>query len=439
MKNNSVIIVGAGWAGLAAAVRLAQNNIHVTVIESAKQTGGRARTVTHNQLKLDNGQHIMVGAYRDTLKLMQQVGIDVNQALSRTSLALQVYNQKGQQLQLSAPCLLPAPLHILYAFLTAKGLTFKERFAALHFGIYLQRRHYSFDNDISVEALLIKTRQPQVLITNLWEPLCLAIMNTHIKDASANIFMRVFKDAFTNKKQDSNLLLPKLDLSALFPDAVACYLKSRQCELITSSRVEQIQINDDEIIVQTANKHYSATNLIIATSPQNTIKLIRDNNHFSDIKTQLEQYEYEPITTVYLKYPDTVSLPSNMIGLTGTLTQWVFDRGQLYPGQKGLLAVVISASGEHMQLDNDTLAEKVHDELKAQFAFLPQYEQQLVIKEKKATFASKVNINKLRPDNRTTINGVYLAGDYTNTDYPATLEGAVRSGLKCATEILSQN
>jgi predicted NAD/FAD-dependent oxidoreductase len=145
------------------------------------------------------------------------------------------------------------------------------------------------------------------------------------------------------------------------------------------------------------------------------------------------KFTYEPIYTVYLQYPHDVKLPQVMIGLTQTMSQWVFDRGQLN-GQKGLLAVIISAKGEHQKLTHEALANQVIAELKTAFPNLPSPKWHKVIAEKRATFACTTNLK--RPQQKTTIQNLYLAGDYTEGNYPATIEGAIQSGLSAAQLIL---
>lgn len=431
MNSEPVIIIGAGWAGLAAAVELTQKGQQVIVYESAKQPGGRARGVPYHNSIVDNGQHILVGAYRDTLKLMKTVGIDVHSALIRLPLSLTTIDKTKAELRLKAPRL-PAPFHLLFALLFAKGLSFKQRLAAIRFGLTLRKYNYVLNEDISLEALLLKTRQPGILIRQLWEPLCLAILNTPVHEASANIFMQVFKDAFTKKRQDADLLLPSRDLSRLFPDAAIQYIKNNGGEVHYQSRVESLEITQQQISGLSTKKGLVKTSqLILASAPQNVNKILPDHPHLTSIKINIEHFQYEPIVTIYLQYPETTRLPQPMLGLSSTLSQWVFDRGQLCQ-QPGLLSVVISSHGKHMSLDDDKLARMIHAEISMLLENKPALIDSFIIREKRATFACAVNINTIRPGNATKIAGLYLAGDYTDTHYPATLEGAVRSGLNAA-------
>jgi len=438
MTSESVIIIGAGWAGLAAAVRLSEKGIKVSLFESAKQAGGRARSVTFNDLTVDNGQHLLIGAYTECLHLMKTVGIDTSSALKRLPLLLTVVDQKYSTLRLKAPYL-PAPLHLLYALITAKGLKLKDRLAAINFGLFLKKNNYQLKQDISVNELFKRTKQTDILIRQLWVPLCLSIMNTPTDDASANVFMRVFKDAFTNKKSDADLLVPTVDLSKLFPNAAIKYIETKGGSVYLKSRIEKINIEGNQVTSVTAkidNKEetFNTSNIIVATAPQNINKLIAKHTNLESVSNKVEQYSYQPIVTVYLQYSQEVQLSQPMLGFSNTISQWAFDRGVLCE-QRGLISVVISCDGPHMALDDDTLTQTVHNEILQNLIGSTALLNAFVIREKRATFACSVNINDIRPENKTDIKGLFIAGDYTNTHYPATLEGAVRSGITASSLI----
>lgn len=440
MNEEPVIIIGAGWAGLAAAIKLTQAGKNVLVLESAKQTGGRARGIKFNSHNVDNGQHILIGAYYECLNLFKTIGIDTATKLKQLPLQLTVIDKNKTALKLTAPKL-PAPYHLLYSLLTAKGLSFKDKIAAMRFGLYLKKNNYIFAQDISVSALFIATKQTGRLIKNLWEPLCLATLNTPVHKASANIFMRVFKDAFTLHRKDADTLLPTVNLSELFPVAAVNYIESHGGLVKLKSRVENLIIKNNQItgveISQGLDTAHiiESSQVIIATAPQNLKKLFSKHQDLKPVSSAIKQLNFEPIVTIYLQYSGNPKLDHNMIGMTGTLSQWVFDRHN-FCQQQGLISVVISADGEHMTMDDDTLAKSVHDEISVLFGNNVTLQDYFVIREKRATFACEVNSSTLRPKNITTVTGLYLAGDYTDTSYPATLEGAVRSGITAAKNII---
>lgn len=417
-------IIGGGYAGMAAAVSLATRGIPVTVFESAKQLGGRAREVLHNDTQLDNGQHLLLGCYRDTLRVIEQVGGNIEQDFLRLPLQLDLHGE----FSLRAPHL-PAPLHLLAALLNAQGLTWSERISAARFMLKLRRMDFHLDNDMTVAELLTRHSQDAGLTFKLWEPLCIAALNTPIHKASAQVLLNVLRDALNRSRADSDMLLPRIDFSALFPQRAAAYIEQRGCKVLTSCGVEQIVVHDEHIELVTAQGADVFSHVICATSPSIAAKLLRTIPQLANAVAQINSLEHQPIYTVYLQYPAHVTLPHPMLGLHQRYSQWLFDKGQI-AGQHGLLAAVISAEGLHQELSQDDLAQKVITELREEFGIIEAPEWFKVIAEKRATFCCAPNLQ--RPSQQTNLPRVLLAGDYTAGDYPATLEGAVQSGLRCA-------
>ncbi len=403
---------------MTAATELAATGVSVTVYEASRMLGGRARGFARNDLQLDNGQHILLGAYRETLRLMRQVGVDVEQALLRLPLRLETPGH----LALPAPAL-PAPLHLLAGLLRAQGLDWGERFAALRFVIGLSRTGFQAPPLQTVAQLLAE--QPTKLVRLLWEPLCLATLNTPIRTASAQVFLNVLRDSFSRARSNSDLLLPRADLSALFPQAAARFLGQHGGRVLLGKPVSSVQPTENGVLVD--GEAYTHT--ICAVAPFALPRLLGSLPQMAGLLAAVNALIYQPIATVYLQYPSQIALSFPMLGLAGGYGQWVLDRGTLC-GQHGLLAVVISAEGPHLQLDHAALAVAVHEELKAVLGGLPLPLWHQVIVEKRATFACTADLQRVSCT--TPHPHVYLAGDHVAGDYPATLEGAVRSGVQCA-------
>jgi hydroxysqualene dehydroxylase len=427
-----VVIIGGGMAGLAAASSLASRGIKLTLLEAASHLGGRARSVAiehDSQVHLlDNGQHIMLGAYRETLKLLTDIGLQERDAFMRVPLTLDVRAGNQSVFKLSTPSFLPAPLNQLVGFLSCSGLSFSERLAVIHFMLRLKKSNYQLTADEALANFLQQNQQSSNTITLLWEPLCLAALNTPIKIASSQVFLNVLKDTFKNKNS-TDFLLPKHDLSQLFSQPIERYLKQNNGNILLNQRVKSITPNTNGFTVTAKEGAFEASHVIIAMSPVRLRNVIADLPKLDSVAKQTDSYEYQPIYTIYLQYPSDVTLSAPMLGLTGTLSQWVFDRGILC-GQNGLMAVIISAEGKHQKLTQDELALKVAQELQAAFPQLTKPFWHKVIAEKRATFSCSVNLP--RPAHITPYPNLYLAGDYTYADYPATIEGAVRSGVACA-------
>jgi squalene-associated FAD-dependent desaturase len=457
-RNPSVAIIGGGYAGMAAAVTLAEQGIRVTVFESAKQLGGRARGVWHNDTQLDNGQHLLLGCYRETLRLVKLVGGNIEQDFLRLPLQLDLHSQ----FELRAPHL-PAPLHLLVALLSAKGISFSSRMAAARFMLAIRAKGFRLPQDLLVSELLNQHQQPAELIEKLWEPLCIAALNTPIQKASAQVLLNVLRDSLNQSRSDSDMLLPRIDFTALFPHRAALYIEQHKGIVLTSCGVEAIVPHRDEFEVicsqawpdeaanhstglskddkQVAGYEFNRrstqrfSHVICATSPSVAVKLLRPLPALADTVQQIVGLEQQPIYTVYLQYPSHVRLPHAMLGLHRRFSQWLFDKGQI-ARQHGLLAAVISAEGIHQELTQDQLAQNVIAELRDEFGITDTTLWFKVIAEKRATFCCSPNLQ--RPSQQTALPNLFLAGDYTMGEYPATLEGAVLSGSRCSTLIVNQ-
>ncbi len=421
-------IIGGGYAGMAAAVALAAQNIPVTVFESAKQLGGRARGVWHNDTQLDNGQHILLGCYHHTLKLIEQVGGNVGRDFLRLQLQLTIHNC----FKLKTP-LLPGPLHLLAGLLTAQGLSFTQRLRAARFMLALRRIHFALPHDMTVFELLRVHKQDDQLVRLLWEPLCISALNTPLHKASAQVLLNVLRDSLNGTRADSDMLLPRMDFSALFPDRAAEYVRRHGGTVLTSCSVEAIIPQGEEIEVLSAQGNRQFSHVICAASPAAAARLFRAVPQLATLAEQIEAIPHQPIYTVYLQYPKQVRLPQPMLGFDRCHTQWLFDKGQI-SGQHGLIAAVISAEGLHQDLEQEQLAQKVAQELSEHLGIMEAPLWHKVIAEKRATFSCEPDLH--RPGHNTPLANVLLAGDYTAGDYPATLESAMMSGVRCADAIL---
>ncbi len=423
-------IIGGGWAGLAAAVELATAGVQVTVFEAARQLGGRARSVEIQGRRLDNGQHILVGAYRETLRLMQAVGADPNRLLKRLPLELSFPARQPVPFHLRLPRL-PSPLHLAAGLLMARGVGLGEKFRAVRFLRRLQDTGYRIGEDCTVAALLDRHDQHGSLRRYLWQPLCLAALNTAPEQASAQIFVNTLRDSLGGERAAADLLLPAADLDCLFPAAAARFIRSQGGEIRLSARVKGIDQGPS-----VGGERFDCA--VLAVGPQHAAALLATHAAATALAQVLADYRFEPIGTVYCGYPPQVRLPFPMLGLDdrrpGPVGQWVFDRGILC-GSAGLMAFVLSGHGAWEGLDNAALVATLHGQLAAALpAQLPPPLWHQVIREQRATFSCRPGLR--RPASRTALAGCWLAGDYVCAEYPATLEAAVRSGVAAAREIL---
>ncbi len=420
-----ILIVGGGWSGLAAAIRLIDNGHDVHLIEAAPQLGGRARTVAWQGIPVDNGQHLMIGAYRHMLGLLEHIGVDTHQVFARSPVNLSIHDPNYPTLTLSAKGKLPWPLSVAASLSRSAGIS--ALFAMRRIQKQIPMRLQS-QQDISVADWLQQTKQPARLIHQLWEPLCLATLNTPINDASAQLFARVLQDSLMQGEKAADLLIPTLPLGDILPLPTSQYLDQKGATTSLKTRVAKLDIQQGKIHgVQTHDGHIiEAEHVIVATCPTHLSNLLSPH---IDLPTP----DTLPISTIYLQYPAASRLGQPMLGMTGTHSQWIFDRSQQHPG---LMAIVISGPGEHETLNKAALINIVSQEVHQLFPHLPaQAQSGFIIREKRATFASTVGIQQHRPSHKTNIEGLWLAGDFVSNNYPATLEGAIISGQACAQQL----
>ncbi len=422
--------MGGGYAGMAAAVTLADAGVSATLFEAARVLGGRARVVHHQGLDLDNGQHLLLGAYCETLRLIRQVHPDPDAAMIELPLDL---NIPGRFRFRAAE--LPAPLHVAWGLIRATGISLAERLSAAKFMARMRASRYRLATDVSVSNLLSTYGQSTSLCSLLWEPLCISALNTPTNTASGQVFLNVLRDALDGTREDSNLLLSRVSLTDLFPTPAAEYVCRHGGQVILENTVTGVSSRDGAFIVRHGPEETTFTDVICASSPHRAGPLLGDIPALHETAACISAFEYQPIYTIFLKFSDRVIMPGPMFGMEGTLTQWVFDRNALC-GQTDLIAVVVSAEGAHRQQTQDAIADQVLRELTSLLGELPRLQWHRVIAEKRATFACTTGLR--RPGNATDVPGFVLAGDYTASPYPATLETAVRSGIAAAHIVISR-
>ena len=419
-ESLKLAVIGAGWAGLAAAVELTAAGHQVEVFEASRVPGGRARAARIDGHTVDNGQHILIGAYTETLRLMRVVGADPDALLRRTPLRFEF----PDEFLMSAPRL-PAPLHTAFALFLAQGLDWREKWAAIRLMQGLQASRFRVEPDITVSEWLERNKTPPRQRRFLWEPLCIAALNTPADRASAQVLANVLRDSLAGSRSASDMLLPQVNLSALFPEPATQFVSRCGGTMHLGRRVNSIRRENDAWLIDDAGPF---TQVVIAVAPYHLANLV------PSLAPQAAHFEWEPIVTSYFTYPDTVRLPQAMLGVDAGLAQWLFDRGQLC-GQHGLIAAVISARGRHLDLSTQQLERGIHTEIAGLVAGLPAPLAVQTITEKRATFACVPNLH--RPRSASGLPGLWLAGDYVAGDYPATIEGAVRSGVAAARKMLS--
>jgi squalene-associated FAD-dependent desaturase len=415
--GTALAVVGAGWAGLAAAVRGVQQGCAVTLFEMAPHPGGRARSVAQQDREQDNGQHILVGAYRRCLDLMRTVGVEPGEVLARMPLSL--VDAAGQGLRLP-----PGPPLASFALGVARHSrwTAGERIRLLAQALRWAAGGFAAVPDRPVAEW--SASLPAAIRRELIEPLCVAALNTDADNASAAVFLRVLRDALFSGRGSADLLLPRQSLDDLLPGPAVGWLQRHGARVLAGRRVQSLardaagwsvdgQPFDGVVLACTARE---AARLVAAVDERWV--------------AVAAGFRYEPIITVTLQAP-RVRSPFPMISLADGPAQFAFDLGRLNPAWEGRVTLVASGAARWVEAGRGDFDAAVRRQVDSQLReVLPDGGQVVsVITEKRATFQCTPGL--VRPRQRVAP-GLWAAGDYVEGPYPATLEGAVRSGEAAA-------
>ncbi|MGM9485745.1 hydroxysqualene dehydroxylase HpnE [Ideonella sp. YS5] len=414
-----IAVIGGGWAGLAAAVRATEHGHRVTLMEMAAHLGGRARSVEHSGRSLDNGQHILVGAYRDTLALMRQVGVDTDAVLYRQPLAIVYPEGDGLRLPSGAPV-----TAFVRGVLGWTALPWRDRIGLL--ALALRWRLNGFRCSPSMTVAQLARDCPARAYGELIEPLCVAALNTPAGQASGQVLLTVMRDALFGARGAADLLLPRAPLDDLLPRAAARWLQDRGAQVVCGQRVMRLQATESCVLVD----EQAFDQAIVAASASEAARLLAPAA--PDWSRDVAAIRYQPIITAWVEAPQA-RWARPMMALRADAwrpAQFAFDLGAL-GGPAGLFALVVSGAAAWVEAGTDA----------TRTALLQQWAQAFPAREhgpvrwvasrteKRATFACSPDLKRspaaVHPR-------VRVAGDHVEGPYPATLEGAVRSGLAAA-------
>jgi len=432
-----VVVIGAGFAGFAAAVALAAREARVTVLEARRTAGGRAGSFPDPETgeTVDNGQHLFMACYRDTRLFLKRLGslplLKFQRRLGITWL------EPGRRVRLSCPPL-PAPFHLLAGTFMMKGLTMADRKALLAAAGPLRRLAHSNGHDLSritVTRWLDDMGQTERLRRYLWHPLAIAALNASPDRAPASLLAHVLDEAFLHGQGDSALGYATVGLSALYVEQSRRCIESRggvlRCGALVSglvthgASVRGVTLRDGETV--------EADAVVCAAPPDDAARL-------GVPVDGLARFESSPILSVNLWYdrPLASFADFDFAGVIGRDVQWLFNKQRILEGRATHLAAVISAADDHVKRSNDDLARMAADDVRA---CLPaargaRVTRSVVVRERTATMSPTVETESLRPGQATPLANLHLAGDWTMRGMPATIEAAVRSGHLCADRIM---
>ncbi|MCL2022297.1 MAG: hydroxysqualene dehydroxylase HpnE [Betaproteobacteria bacterium] len=427
MPVENIAIIGGGWAGIAAAIALVEAGERVSLLEAAPSLGGRAKQIAAGE-SLDNGQHILSGAYRETLALMRRIGVFPERVMCR--LPFTFLDNAGMRLALpdfrAATFTGADNLQMAWGLASARGVSLKTKWQTARWMRRLKKQGFVPEEDCTVSQWLAASDQSGEFCRRFWEPLCLAALNTPAHKASARLFARVLQDTLGNAEAgSSDLLLPTASFSELLPNPAARWLAHRAVPVRLGCRVQRLYPSQSGWEIESPAGQETFTHIILAVAPQHLPALLRELPRSGAEATQFPSPPtvFSPIATVYFHYPQNTALPFPLMALSGGIGQWLVDRGN------GLIAAVLSGMIAWEELSREEIAWKLHLEIWqiTGARIFPEFD---LFIEKRATFAALPNL--VRCPQKTPWQGLFLAGDHCWADYPATLEGAVRSGLQAA-------
>jgi squalene-associated FAD-dependent desaturase len=452
-----VAVIGAGWAGLSAALALSAAGCRVHLVEASRHLGGRARTLNIQGAELDNGQHVIVGACHATLELIGALGGDPDRLFAAMPLALQMHApapaSSSASLFTPSSMSLPVsssapggdiwrfaprstrPLDLLAAFWGADPKSSLSSRLRLAWGA----RGLLFDElrrDIPVRDWLRQHHQSPHLQEFLWDPLCIAIMNTPPEVASAGIFQNVLRQTLLAGDDDARVLIPRASLGRLLPEPAERELLARGVEIHAGSRVLAIE-NDSRSgfrVRLRSGQTLDAGAVIVAVSVRGAARLLREWPELESCTRQLDSLAQRAICTAFLHYPMPVEHLAPLTGLVRQLGQWVVPRA--IAGEPNWLAVVISAAEPAEFADHGAVIARLGRELEHSLPGLGRPDSGAIVCEKQATLDARVGLDDVRPNVRTPVPGLYLGADFCTKGLPSTLEAAVLAGQSAAAAAL---
>jgi squalene synthase HpnD len=429
-----VVVLGAGYAGLAAATELVLRGHDVTLIEGRALLGGRAHSFVDPKSgqMLDNGQHILMGCYRETLSLLRQLGV-MDRLYSPDRMAVPFLSPQGRS---TLAATLPAPLHLLSALLGFGELSAADKFSAIRLALRMRLGQRPKAEE-TVEMWLRNWKQTPNLIRALWEPLCIAALNEPCATASAELFATVIARSFLGGATDSTILLSKVGLSELFAPEVRRLLDMCGGTLRVQSPVAGLTFEGSVVReIKLADGTILRSEVVVSALPWHVLRAFLPEE--SKLARACRQIQDAPIVSLHL-WMDRPILHESFVGLLDSPVHWVFSRDHIQgadaSGQPGhVITAVVSGARDLVDKSADELEELTLKELRR---FIPEAREakvlhRMVYKARSATFAATPETEPLRPGASTQWSNLWLAGDWTDTGLPATIEGAIVSGHRAA-------
>ena len=438
-ETPSVAIAGGGLAGLSAACDLADAGFRVTLLEKRPFLGGRAYSYRDKSsgLEVDNGQHVFLGCCTEYIGFLKRLGVYRSAHLQKR-LRVRVIDKVWGESTLYASAL-PVPLHLLPALLRFRSLSPAEKLLAGYAFAQVRSldraRHPELD-DITFEEWLRRRRQSPNAIRSLWNLITQPTLNEDISRASADLALMVFQEGFLRSRDGANVGWAKVGLTSLLGEAARRYIEGRGGEVRTGAGVTGIEVQSGAVSrLLTEAGELAADAYLLTVPPEQLASLLPAPLRKDAFFARAGRIQRSPIVNVHLWY-DRRIWDGDFAAFLNTPLQWAFNKSRLW-GQEGEGQYIdISLSGAH-HFAGIPAAETIQLFAKEMQALFPaargaHLKRALVVKQRDATFAPLPGIRALRLSQRTPLPNLFLAGDWTDTGWPATMESAVRSGRLAA-------
>jgi hydroxysqualene dehydroxylase len=438
---SEVLIIGGGLAGLAAGVALAEAGTRVRLLEQKPHLGGRARSFRDPATGsvMDNGQHLFMGCYHSTLRFLSTLGT-LDRLRFQPRLAVPFLDRDGRLSRLDCPEL-PGPWHLLLGVLLSDSFSFRQKLEVLRLGNDLRgaKKESTPAGGETVTAWLGRRAQSEALQRNFWNLLCIAAMNEDPRVASARLFERVLRLALFSSPADSRLGIARVGLSECYTAAAVAYIEARGGGVHTGRDVKQVLVSDGACrgVDLGAGETIEAAAVICAVPWHELAALLPGDWPRKPFFLAAAALRPAPIISINLWFDAPVT-DLEFVGLRGTTIQWLFDKSRILGADDHYVSLVLSGAHEHISRSKEELLAISLRELGEMFPAVRRAKllHSLIVKERYATFSPSPEAEPLRPPARTPLGGLFLAGDWTATGLPATIEGAVQSGYTAAGEVL---
>ena len=433
---NPVVIVGGGLSGLSAGVGLSARGIPVVLLEQRPALGGRAYSLKDEKTGdiIDNGQHVLIAGYPRTMHFLETIG--TRDRLAIQSLPTLTFHHPEKKFRTFRLADLPSPMHLLGGILMTDLFSPRDKLRVLRAGLALRTIRTDGDDEISrltIEQWLDSVGQSKETKRSFWEPLAVSIMNEHLGIASAAVFIRSLQSAFLDDPRGAALAIPTVGLSELYVDPARALIERHGGIIRCRADVVESIARDGRVVAVRLREGgtIGCAALVLAVPPWKAPSLLPDDLRQSGFLAQVESLTSSPIVSLHLWFAIDF-MQHDVLGVIGRRIQWVFNKRHVDRGKGSHVSVVISAAHAFVELTNEELTAAACEDLRVIYGpAVGTPTHAMVIREKRATFSCTPAMERIRPGPTTPIPNLFLAGDWTATGYPATIESAIVSGERC--------